>query len=482
MAMNKRDLPEVEYLLGEDPKLVNTLSATHQGSPFHHALRLGRREFSLYFIAHGADLALRDSEGKTPLELVIEAAPNFTQVQVDERTLTAQKLLEKGSPLTETLLLNACLMGAGKAKALVTALLARGASVTAVHPYSGYTVLHAAAEYDHPEAFAAALGRVNVDAVTTSYPRGTTALHLAVKKRVTKFVQQLVKAGARADLLDERKDSALAIAPKNLRPLLEGKPAAPLKAEKKAKAGPKDVVEPLRKKPSDAQTLSVFADWLVEHGEATRAEYLQLCLLPRPTSEQKTRRALLLSKHRGAWLGAGRALVSSWEDSTETPGFLAKATVTPEKLLSGFEAVRALGPRLVVELTRSKTRTLTKRLAALPLGSLYGLALKNPDGANGAWVDDTTVELLAPGMRGLKHLTLAPRFGDLTERGFETLAAAVGDSLEVLVFEAPVREFASLTAKTFPALRQVKVHLASPALRKELSAQWKDLEFDDQPL
>jgi uncharacterized protein (TIGR02996 family) len=468
-AMNQRDLPEVEYLLGQEPKLVNAVSATHQGSPFHHALRSGRREFALYFIAHGADLELRDGEGKTPLELVIEAAPNLTQVQVDERTLTAQTLLEKGSPLTEPLLLNACLMGGGKAKALVTTLLARGAEVTAVHPFSGYTVLHAAAEYDHPEAFTAALGKVDVDAVTTTYPRGTTALHLAVRKRATKRVQQLVKAGARADLLDERRDSALAIAPKNLRPLLEGKQEP--KPEKKVKAA---AVKRPSEQPNDARTLSVFADWLVEHGEEARAEYLQLCLLPKPTSDQKARRALLSSKHRDTWLKAGRALVSSSEESTETPGFLAKATVTPEKLLAGFEAVCALGPRLIVEVTPLKTRATTKKLAALPLGTLYGLTLKS--------VDDDTIELLAPALRGLKHLTLAPRSADFTQKGLAALAEAVGKTLEVLHFEAPPQSFVSLSAAKFPALRQLKVHLASTELRARLTAEWKQAEFEDQPL
>jgi hypothetical protein len=129
---------------------------------------------------------------------------------------------------------------------------------------------------------------------------------------------------------------------------------------------------------------------------------------------------------------------------------------------------------LIVEVTPLKTRATTKKLAALPLGTLYGLTLKS--------VDDDTLELLAPALRGLKHLTLAPRSADFTEKGFSALAEAVGKTLESLQLEAAEPSFASLRATSFPALRQLQVHLANVELRARLTAEWKQVEFDDQPL
>ena len=480
-AMNKKDLKTVQALVASSPGLINTPSAVHEGSPFHHALRFGRRDFALLFLSKGADPAAPASDGLLPLQLVVEGAPNFTQAQVDERTAMAEALLAKKSPLTPDLVLNACVMGAGKARKLAKILLDKKAPLTAVSSYSGYTVLHAAAEYDHPEVFSAALqAKVKVDAVTTSFPKGTTALHLAVKKRATKYIEQLVAAGARSDLANQRNETARSLAPKALLPLLEGKAAAAPKAPLKSSAPPKDAASQLWKSPTDRVALTVFADWLLDQGQQTRAEFIQLSLLKKPTPTQVKRKEQLLAKHRGEWLGAARPLVSAWEDSLVTPGFVARATVAPEKLLAHFELIRGLGPQAVIRLTRVKTRLITKRLAELPLGTLHGLELENPNESNTDWLDDTFCELIAPGVKGLKWLSLAPKWKvpeSFTAKSFEVLAPVLGPTLETLEF-TPTQHgepelIAPLTPAAFPALKTLLVREATPALRKQLTAQWK---------
>ncbi len=489
-AMNKKDLKKLEALVVSSPALINTPSETHDGSPFHHALRFGRRDFALLLLSRGADPLKPASDGLTPLQLVVEGAPNLTQAQVDERTSMAEALLAKKSPLTPDLVLNACVMGAGKARKLAKLLLDHQAPLTGA---DGYTVLHAATEYDHPEVFTAALrAKVKVDALTTSFPKGTTALHLAVKKRATKYIEQLVAAGARSDLANQKNETARSLAPKALLPLLDGKVAPPPKAPLKSSAPPRDAAAQLWKSPADPVALTVFADWLLEHGQQTRAEFIQLSLLKKPTAAQAQKRETLLAKHRGEWLGAARPLVSAWEDSSVTPGFVARATVAPEKLLATFELIRGLGPQAVIRLTRVKTRLLTKKLAALPLGSLFGLALENPNEPNTDWLDDTFCELIAPALGGLKWLSLAPKWKvpeSFTAKSFELLAPALGATLETLEF-TPTQNgepelITPLTPAAFPALTSLRVHEATPELRKQLTAQWKKhrkakLEFSNQ--
>jgi hypothetical protein len=82
----------------------------------------------------------------------------------------------------------------------------------------------------------------------------------------------------------------------------------------------------------------------------------------------------LLAKHRGAWLGAARPFIYTWEDSDDSPGFIARAQCSFAKLTAGFAHIRALGPRLIVSATEPRTKRETVAVATLPLGTLYGLA------------------------------------------------------------------------------------------------------------
>lgn len=56
--------------------------------------------------------------------------------------------------------------------------------------------------------------------------------------------------------------------------------------------------------PAPRERLQVYADWLEELGEASRAEYIRLKTLAAPTPAQRKRASALEKKDRGVWLGA----------------------------------------------------------------------------------------------------------------------------------------------------------------------------------
>ncbi len=156
-------------------------------------------------------------------------------------------------------------------------------------------------------------------------------------------------------------------------------------------------------RPDDRHVLGVYADYLASTGEGTRAEYIQLSLLAARTSAQDKRRTALAKQHRGAWLGAARPFVYTWKLSEQTAGFVALAECAMPKLVAGFELVRALGPRLVVQPNAPKAKREVAALAKLPLGTLYGLALHDNDAQ---WVTSETLATLGPSLRGLRSLSI----------------------------------------------------------------------------
>jgi hypothetical protein len=164
--------------------------------------------------------------------------------------------------------------------------------------------------------------------------------------------------------------------------------------------------------------LSVYADWLAGNGEATRAEYMQLALLPSPTAAQEKRMKALRAKHRGAWLGEARPFVWTWEEDWNSPGFVARAQCSMAKLTKGFELVRGLGPRLIVNVTEPKARREAEAFAEKPIGTLYGLELRELDAQ---WVTDALLTTLAPAMHGLRHLGLYAGEARATEAGWSAL-------------------------------------------------------------
>jgi uncharacterized protein (TIGR02996 family) len=171
-------------------------------------------------------------------------------------------------------------------------------------------------------------------------------------------------------------------------------------------------------KPTDRELLRVYADWLASNGEPARGEFIQLSLLDHPTPAQAKRRGALLAKHRGAWLGAARPFVYWWQESDDSPGFIAHARCSFAKLTAGFTHVRALGPRLIVSATEPKAKRETHALAKLPLGTLYGLALHENDKQ---WITDELLATLGPALHGLRALELDPGEIRASEHGWEAM-------------------------------------------------------------
>lgn len=194
----------------------------------------------------------------------------------------------------------------------------------------------------------------------------------------------------------------------------------------------------LWERPDDRQALGVYADWLAEHGESTRAEYVQLSLLERPSAAQEARRLALLRKHRGAWLGASRPYVWTWEESEETPGFVARCQCSMAKLTEGFELVRSLGPRLVVSVTAPKAKREVAAFAERPLGTLYGLALYEADAQ---WITDVLLATIAPKLDGLRKLVLHAGEARASEAGWRALLPHLGalEHLELSMGDSPER-------------------------------------------
>ncbi|MCX5746722.1 MAG: TIGR02996 domain-containing protein [Proteobacteria bacterium] len=170
--------------------------------------------------------------------------------------------------------------------------------------------------------------------------------------------------------------------------------------------------------PTDRQLLSVYADWLATTGDKARAEFVQLSLLPKRTSEQAKRLTALRNKHRGAWLGAARPFIYTWEEDEDTPGFVRRCQCQMAKLTTGFEQVRGLGPRLVVSVTAPKAKRETIALSKLPLGTLWGLAFYEADAQ---WITDELMTTLAPAMHGLRELVLHAEAARASDRGFATI-------------------------------------------------------------
>ncbi len=182
------------------------------------------------------------------------------------------------------------------------------------------------------------------------------------------------------------------------------------------------------KSPTDRELLGVYADWLAEHGDPTRAEYIQLSLLGKPTPAQRKRREALLNRHRGAWLGEARKFVWTWQESEESPGFVARVQCSMPKLTAGFEHVRALGPRLFVSVSEPKARREVAALAELPLGTLYGMCLFENDAQ---WITDDLLETIAPRLDGLRALVLHPGEARSSDRGWRAMLPHL-DAVEFL--------------------------------------------------
>ena len=263
----------------------------------------------------------------------------------------------------------------------------------------------------------------------------------------------LASTGSFLELYDLGDGKALAKAPPPPRAAAV-KRAAPTSAAVSDPRAAK-LLEAFWRKPDDLTPLGVWADLLAEHGDV-RAEFIQLNLLRAPTDAQIERRAYLEKKEAGRLVGPARPSLRQWRFGRA--GLVETAWCEADKLLTGFEAIAALHPRLTLVVTslRKKTMATIAELIKLPLSRVWYWRLE----ANG--LSDKAVIALAPGLRGVKHLSLDGN--DVTGAGLSGMASHLAD-LEFLALGTSMAQrderpeivagwVDALTAKgSFPSLK-----------------------------
>ncbi|MBA2538328.1 MAG: hypothetical protein H0V17_01730 [Deltaproteobacteria bacterium] len=243
------------------------------------------------------------------------------------------------------------------------------------------------------------------------------------------------------------------------------------------------LLEQIWQRPDDRQLLSVYADLLATTGETTRAEYMQLSLMPELSAAQEKRLGSLRKRHRGAWLGPARRFVWTWEESEETPGFVDRVQCSMANLVKGFELVRALGPRLRVNVTEPTAKRDVVALSKHPLGTLYGLELHEADAQ---WITDDLLVTLSASLRGLRSLTLYAGEARSSDRGWGALLPHLDglEDLEVMMGENPERWLEMLLDSSLVrSLRRLSVPGWIPkTLRGRITKALRacELEFRDE--
>src|SRR5689334_524468 len=103
-------------------------------------------------------------------------------------------------------------------------------------------------------------------------------------------------------------------------------------------------LEAIRKAPEDDTPRLVYADWLEEHGDDARAEFIRIqCTLAGLPADDPGRPALsdreraLLAAHRDSWVAA----LPAWarRECVFRRGFVARVSATAVQWLKGGEAV-----------------------------------------------------------------------------------------------------------------------------------------------
>jgi uncharacterized protein (TIGR02996 family) len=251
--------------------------------------------------------------------------------------------------------------------------------------------------------------------------------------------------------------------------------------------------------PDDDTPRLVYADWLEEHGDADRAEFIRAqvqlgCLLEEDPRRPalKLRERALLSEHEATWAGPFRGRVESWKFRR---GFVEQITTGAAKFLTQTEQLFRLAPIRHVRLRRATW--CLHRLAECPfLGRLTGLDLggngHRPGGANFLLPSGfralaaspylqrlTTLLLFATNINvfDLQHLVSAPALKGLTtlDLGGNDLGAAAARVL------ASAPSLGRLTALRLHRAQLgnagVRLLAASPYLTRltDLDLCWNDL-------
>ena len=181
--------------------------------------------------------------------------------------------------------------------------------------------------------------------------------------------------------------------------------------------------ERLWKSPEDTKAFRAYAKAVADR-DPPRGEYLALRLLPRPTAGQRERAHALRREHGEGWLGPARRFVESWLEDDQCPAFVQRVSCTADQLVEGFDAILDLGPRLTVVVVPGRlSRKNARHLARLQLGDFGELSLACNR------VDDVSLEILAPALRGLGRLRLEEN--PITAIGLRALGRSV-DTLEFL--------------------------------------------------
>lgn len=182
----------------------------------------------------------------------------------------------------------------------------------------------------------------------------------------------------------------------------------------------------IRENPDDDAPRLIFADWLEEHGDTARAEFVrlqcQLAQLPEDNPGHpdypawKAREYALLTAHGEEWAAPIRSLVRGWEFRR---GFIDIVTMEAAVFLQKAEALLRAAP--VRHIRFLEAGCLLDRLAENPhLGRLSALQFS----AN--YLHDAGVQALAqsPYLGRLKFLHLGRN--NITFRGVRALAATPG--------------------------------------------------------
>jgi uncharacterized protein (TIGR02996 family) len=243
--------------------------------------------------------------------------------------------------------------------------------------------------------------------------------------------------------------------------------------------------------PEDDTPRLIYADWLEEHDQPERAEFIrvqvQLARLPEDDGRRpalKARERALLGEHETAWAGPFRGLVESWKFRR---GFVEQVATGAAKFLTQAERLFRLAPIRRVRLRRAGWYL--HRLAECAfLARLDGLDL------SGSFLMPTGVRALAatPYLRRLTSLNLsATNSNDFdlrqlaaspTLKRLATLDLAgnnLGAAAARVLASSP--NFARLTTLRFDAthLGNAGVYLlaASPHLTRltDLDLGWNDL-------
>jgi uncharacterized protein (TIGR02996 family) len=206
-------------------------------------------------------------------------------------------------------------------------------------------------------------------------------------------------------------------------------------------------------KPDDLDQLRVWADHLCEEGDP-RGEFLQLKLLDQPTEAQVAKAKALEEKRGGTLVGPARPHLNYW--SFDERGLVHFVQCDGPKLVAGWEEIRWLNPRLTLDITtlRKQTMATIAELMKLPLAEIYLVRIESG-------LTDPALAALAPGLRGVRHLSLA--YNEITPGGLTKVASHL-ESLEFLCVAPPVshrdpdtacNEFAEAIAAA-PELRGLK--------------------------